>query len=142
MDFINSVSNPGLILAREQFDEMIMDVRKHADEEACGLIGGKKAIACKVYPITNSLHAPTRFRMDASEQVTALMDIERNGWDLLAIYHSHLNGPGVPSETDTLEFAYPGVIYLIIDMSGSIQAVRGFQMSNGVWREIKITVKE
>jgi proteasome lid subunit RPN8/RPN11 len=130
----------GLSLTHEQFDEMLFHVRQLVDEEACGLVGGKAATALKVYPVTNALHSPTRFRMEARGQIKALMEIEHNGWDLLAIYHSHLKGSGKPSETDTAEFAYPGVSYLIFNLSGTVQILRGFHMIAGEWIEIPVVI--
>jgi proteasome lid subunit RPN8/RPN11 len=106
-----------LSLTRGQFDEMLFHVRQHVDEEACGLVGGKSATALKVYPITNALHSPSRFRMEARGQINALMEIERNGWDLLAIYHSHLKGPGTPSGDGYSGICLSGVSYLIFNLS-------------------------
>ena len=140
MDLISVSKDTELSLTREQFDEMLFHVRQLVDEEACGLVGGKSPTALKVYPVTNALHSPSRFRMEAREQINALMEIEHNGWDLLAIYHSHLKGPGKPSETDTAEFAYPGVSYLIFNLSGIVQILRGFQMIAGEWIEIPIVI--
>jgi proteasome lid subunit RPN8/RPN11 len=81
--------------------------------EACGLVAGIHAVSCAVYPVTNELRSPVRYRFDPQEQVEAFMDIEAHGWELLAIYHSHPNGPELPSQTDVEEFAYPGVLSLI-----------------------------
>ena len=140
LDPVSLTEGAGLTLTRDQFEEMLVDVRRHSDEEACGLAGGILSTVEKIYPITNALHSSTRFRMDATEQVRALMEIEQNGWELLAIYHSHVKGPGRPSETDTKEFAYPGVAYLIFDLSDGGQELRGFRMDGGKWVEIAITI--
>lgn len=121
---------------------MLCNVVTQCTEEACGLIGGMNNKAIKIYPITNSLHSPTGFRMDAAEQVKAMSEIERNGWELLAIYHSHLRGPEYPSVTDTAEFAYPGVAYLIFDLSGTSPAIHGFQMVDGEWTENPVVIDE
>ena len=142
MALVNSPGNYQFHISRAQYEEMLHDVRIHDGEEACGLIGGKQGDSLKIFPVTNSLHSPTRFRMDASEQVKALMEIERNGWELLAIYHSHLLGPGNPSETDTAEFAYPGVSYLIFNLSENSQVLRGFQMIAGEWIEIPVMISD
>jgi len=142
LDPVNSPENTGLFLTREQYETILLDVWLHKEEEACGLVGGVLPSAIKIYPVANALHSPTRFRMDAHEQVRALMDIEQNGWELLAIYHSHLQGPGEPSETDKNEFAYPGVIYLIVDLSKSKQTLRGFKLLYSSWIEIPINIKD
>jgi proteasome lid subunit RPN8/RPN11 len=141
LDSINIPNDLGLILTRQQYRTIIYDVQSHANEEACGLIAGQLPNAKKIYPITNELHSATRFRMAGSEQIYALMDIEDKGWDLIAIYHSHLYGPGEPSETDKNEYAFPGVYYLIIDLSSTVIQLRGFDLIYGNWIEVPIRIK-
>jgi proteasome lid subunit RPN8/RPN11 len=51
--------------------------------------------------------------MEPREQLRAFLDIETAGLMLCAIYHSHPAGPDHPSPMDLVEFAYPGVLYLI-----------------------------
>ncbi len=88
-----------------------------APEEACGLLAGLDGRVQKLYQITNSLHSTTHFQMDAQEQVQAFLDLERRGLELLAIYHSHPVGPSTPSPADLAEFAYPGVLYIILTLA-------------------------
>lgn len=109
-----------LILERVLWMEMQAHVQNCLPEEACGLVAGDEITpvsnlghARAVYPVTNILRSPVRFRMDPSEQLAAFLAMEAQGWDLLAIYHSHPNGPDCPSPTDLAEFAYPGCLYLI-----------------------------
>lgn len=110
------------------------------NEESCGLIAGIENIAKIIYPITNTLHSKTRFRMKATEQIDAMIEIERRGMDLLAIYHTHIEGPGHPSIIDTEEFSYPGVVYLIINLLTAKQIIRGFHLIAGQWQEIPIVI--
>jgi len=110
---LDPLKSPELVLARVHWDEMSLQVSDASPEEACGLIAGNGNTAKRIYPIPNELHSPVRFRLEAQMQLKAFMDIEKHGFELLAIYHSHPSGPGFPSETDLREFAYPGVFYLI-----------------------------
>lgn len=96
--------------------QILADVARRATlgEEACGLVGGRHGRAELVLPVTNRLHSATRFEMEPGELVRGLQrleDVEK--FELLAIYHSHLQGQGEPSETDRAEFYYPGVAMLI-----------------------------
>ena len=84
-------------------------------------------------PITNELHSPVRFRMDPAEQLQAFLQFESQGLDLLAIYHSHPNGPPHPSPTDIAEFTYPGVLYLILSPGPSGWQVREFEFRDGIF---------
>ena len=87
-------------------------------EEGCGLLGGPipvdgAAIAVYILTVENELHSPVRFRMPPAALLAALNTLESRGLDLLAVFHSHPNGPEQPSPTDCAEFAYPGVLSLI-----------------------------
>lgn len=139
---MSSPATPHLHLTREQHDSMLNHIRLHEHEEACGLVAGRQGQAHKIYPVDNALHSPTRFRMDPAQQVKAFLDMENSGLELLAVYHSHLHGPAQPSETDTKEFAYPGVIYLIFDLSKTDPVCRGFSLLEGQWSEVQLTISD
>lgn len=111
-------------------------------EEICGLIGGTQGRALQILPITNSLHSPVRFRMDAAEQLAAFLELEGAGLELLAIYHSHPAGPAVPSETDRAEFAYPGVWSIILSPVASGWQARAFDLAAPDQREIPIEIED
>ncbi len=108
-------------------------------EEACGLIGGREGKGELAIEITNELHSPTRFRMLPIEQFRAFMRFEAEQLDLLAIYHSHPNGPPGPSATDAAEFNYPGVLYLILSPSGGGWQVRAFRFEDGAFTEVELS---
>lgn len=102
-----------LILQPVIWQRMLEDVRARTPLEACGLLAGKGNRIEKVYPTANVLASAVRFQMAPEEQLKAFLDIEARQLELLAIYHSHPGGPPQPSPTDLVEFAYPGVLYLI-----------------------------
>lgn len=139
MDHLIPTDHPVIIITSKQLEEILADIDQCPDEERCGLIGGLHSTAERVYPVTNCLHSATRFRMHAQEQVKALLDIEQHGWELMTIYHSHPHGPGEPSETDTKEYSYPGVVYIIHNRLAK-QHLRAFRLIEGEWLEIPITV--
>ncbi len=72
-----------------------------------------------VLPISNQHHSPVRFYMEPHELVKAFAWLDENGLDLAAIFHSHPDGPPGPSATDLAEFAYPGVLYLVLSPAGA-----------------------
>ena len=128
--------------SNSQFGEILSDVCARGNEEACGLVAGLHGVAIKIYPITNCLHSRTRYLMDGNEQVRAMLDIEQNGLELIGIYHSHLKGRGEPSEIDKQECTYPDVVYLIMDMSGNTQSMRGFRLIECSWVEIPVVIMD
>ncbi len=98
------------------WQEMLAHVIACLPEEACGLIGSSPGenTAAVVLPIENELHSQVRFRMAPTEQLKAFYWLEDRNLDLVAIFHSHPHGPRHPSATDLAEFAYPGVLMLIL----------------------------
>lgn len=118
--------SPSLTLTQELWEQMRQHVAVAAPEEACGLIGGQGSRGFQVFPITNLLHSPVRFRMAPEEQLQALIQMEENGLELLAIYHSHPLGPDHPSNTDIAESYYPEAIYLIWSDGSAGWNCRGF----------------
>jgi proteasome lid subunit RPN8/RPN11 len=117
-------------------------VARLAPEEACGLLSGKEGRVEAAIPVTNELHSPVRFRMDPREQLHAFHRIEHDGTDLLAIYHSHPQGPGRPSPTDLDEFYYPGVLSAIWWRQDGEWSMRVFDLDSDPFVEVPVEVIE
>jgi len=109
---MNSLS-AGIYLTAEHWTQIKADIIARSSEEACGIIAGIGNSTYLVIPVTNILHDLYQFRMDPGEELRAFQQIDDNGWDVLAIYHSHPNGIDHPSSTDYEELTFPGIIYLI-----------------------------
>lgn len=99
--------------------------------EGCGLVAGDdEGWVTAVYPIKNSLQSPTAYRMDPKQQLQAMLALEANGWHLVAIYHSHPQGPETPSETDIKQAYYPESLTMLVSLqTRSKPAVRIFQIA-------------
>jgi proteasome lid subunit RPN8/RPN11 len=80
--------------------------------------------------------------MNPQQQLDALLDMEQNGWDLLAIYHSHPHGPELPSHTDILEHFYPDALCMIWSKGTAGWVCRAFQIQNGNLNNIEIRYEE
>ncbi len=134
-----------IYLTNEQVEEMIRHARREYPNEACGLLAGKDGRVEKVYGMTNADHSPVTYRLDPEEQYRAFTEIEEEGWELLAIYHSHSHSPAYPSATD-LELAfYPDCFYLIISLADRDQpTIRAFRIVEGMIEEerVEITLSE
>jgi proteasome lid subunit RPN8/RPN11 len=102
-----------IVIPDPVFIAMLEHVRACLPEEACGLLGGMGGRAVVALPVENALHSATRFRMAPEAQVAAMLELERRGLELTAIWHSHPSGPPEPSAIDTAEAAYPEAGYLI-----------------------------
>lgn len=130
-----------LRLSRVDYEKMVAHVQAQWPEEACGLLAGPEGQVRQVYLVENIRHSPVAYEMHGLEQVQAMVEMEAQGWDLLAIFHSHPHGPPFPSETDIELAFYPEAVYIIfaLDEPGQWQA-RGFQIENGAVRPVPLEV--
>jgi len=115
-------------LEPEHWAQMEADVSAKEPEEACGIVAGLANRSSMVIPVTNMLHSPNKFRMEPAEELNAFYIAEREGLEIIAIYHSHPHGMGEPSITDFTELTFPGIIYLIWYKDSIKWQCRGFLM--------------
>jgi len=119
---------------------MAYHVDKEVPLEACGLLAGLEYKSMAVFPIKNILESPIRYRMDPKEQFEKFLVIEKQGWELLGIYHSHPLGPSGPSQTDLEEATYPDSVYLILSPSIETWQCIGFTILAKQATEVKIII--
>jgi len=125
-------------LTNRQREEMLAHILACLPEEGCGLLGGRGSQAEVVIAVANALHSPVRFEMDANEQVQAMLALERQGLEIVAIFHSHPAGPPYPSITDLRENAYPDAASLIWYPDGEAWQVKAFRLVEHVFEEIPV----
>ncbi|MFO7625063.1 MAG: M67 family metallopeptidase [Anaerolineales bacterium] len=130
----------GICIRQEHCDEMRSDVEDQLPNEACGLVAGKDRCSVRVFPIKNILASPIRFRLDPQQQLDAMLSMEEQGFDMMAIYHSHPAGPPHPSVTDIVESAYPDVVNLIWYPQGGEWRCRGFIITTDQMVEVTLDI--
>ncbi|MHB0923514.1 MAG: M67 family metallopeptidase [Bellilinea sp.] len=129
-----------LFLTQEQIAEMKAHVESCAPEEGCGLLAGRDHKVELTILITNQTHSPVRYNMEPRELIAALYKIEERGLELLASFHSHPNGPAVPSESDVKEYAYPETYMLILSKTMDKWKVKGFRIIDETHSEIELRI--
>jgi proteasome lid subunit RPN8/RPN11 len=132
---------PSLQLVDDVWNQMLYHVLAMLPEEACGLIGGSAGRGQVVLPVTNAAQSSVRYRMDPAGQVKALLAIEAQGLELVAIFHSHPAGPAGPSATDVAEYAYPEAVCLIWSPDPE-WTCRGYDLADGSARAIRLVLPE
>lgn len=125
------------------YEDMVRHCHAVAPEEACGLLAADSTgMAIKAYCGTNLDASPVSYTLDPSEHITALHDAERHGWHLAAVFHSHPNGPAIPSRTDVTRALEPEWLYIIIGlMEPGRPSVRGFRIVDGMVTEEPIVTE-
>ena len=122
-------------------DDMVAHARAELPNECCGILSGKSGRVSKLYRMTNVEASPFRFSMDPREIAEVDMEAGQNGWDLLAIYHSHTRSEAFPSDTDVRLAAgtvglWPEIRYILVSlMDADAPQVRLFRIAGDVVTE-------
>ena len=127
-----------LVFARAEFDRMLAYLRGDVTEERCGLLVGGGGRVTRVLPVPNAAKSPTEYRMDGQEFVDALIACD---WEPLAIFHSHLAGPPLPSQTDIDSATVPEAVYVIASLASEPPSVRAFRIVAGRVSETELRIE-
>lgn len=127
-------------IAPELYQQLIEHAREEAPNECCGMIASSDGQAVSVHRAANAAASPLRYEIDGAEQYRILMQIEEEGLDLGAIYHSHTRTEPYPSQTDIGLAFYPDSLYLIIGLAGAEPEVRAFSIREGQVEEATLEV--
>ncbi len=108
--------------------------------EGCGLLAGNGRQVRQVLALPNAERSPQRFRAEAKAQVAAMLELDRNGWELLGVFHSHPGMPAQPSETDQLQAYYPEAVSIIFGQpaNGGGWDARAFRLQAGSSRPVQL----
>ena len=102
-------------LKREHLDEIIEHARR---EEVCGILAGRDGVVSRVYHGTNVAASPTvRYEMEPTQQLEIMRELEDEGQQMVAIYHSHPHSQAYPSRTDRDLAYYPDCVYIIVSLA-------------------------
>jgi proteasome lid subunit RPN8/RPN11 len=106
------------------------------------MVAGRDDEAVKVFRATNIEHSQLRFMIDPKQQLQIDREIEADGLELTAIYHSHTRTEPRPSETDII-FAklWPGVLWVIVGLAGEDPRVRLWRIDDGHADEAELVVE-
>ncbi len=121
-----------LTLPKKFIDEMIAHAREEAPDECCGIIAGQDGRAVKLFRARNSEASPYRYNVDSQDLFRIYRDCDGNGWEFLAIYHSHTASEAYPSPTDVRLASWPDAYYVLVSLQDpKIPAVRAFRIVEG-----------
>ncbi len=139
-----------LVLSARHLDA----IRRHAEtdypREACGLIGGTAAggrkVAVQLVPLKNARvdSARNRYLIDPEAFRRAQAKLDRDGLDVIGVYHSHPDHPPVPSAYDR-DNAWPWLSYVIVEVrEGGARAEKSWVLAEGrqTFAEEPVTIEE
>jgi proteasome lid subunit RPN8/RPN11 len=137
--------------------ELLAEIVAHAQEipkiECCGVVaveaddgpvgtgtGTGTKRATRVYRAENIHASALKFEIDPIELLKLNNAIDDEGWEIGAIYHSHVRSAPYPSQTD-IGFAasWPGVEWIIVGLaSGERPDVRSYLIDGADVSEVEL----
>jgi proteasome lid subunit RPN8/RPN11 len=129
-------------------------IRRHGEAdypaEACGLIGGTieddRKVAVQLVPLANGRtdSARNRYLIDPDSFRRAQDRLDRDGLEVIGVYHSHPDHPPAPSAFDR-EHAWPWLSYAIVAVEqGRAGALKSWVLAEdrGTFQEEVVTIEE
>jgi [CysO sulfur-carrier protein]-S-L-cysteine hydrolase len=129
---------------------LLAEIVAHAQEipkiECCGVVAvnaapeGEARTATRVYRAENIHASALKFEIDPMELLGLNNTIEDEGWEIGAIYHSHVRSAPYPSQTD-ISFAasWPGVEWIIVGLaSGEQPDVRSYLIDGAEVSQVEL----
>lgn len=134
-----------LRLLRSIHDRIVSHARADLPRECCGLVGGLptdldlSGPRVELFPLSNAAPGLDFYEIDAYDLFRVTRDLDADGRDIVAIYHSHPTGPARPSETDIELAFWPDAWYLICSLDDPANPdLRAFRIVDGNVREARI----
>jgi [CysO sulfur-carrier protein]-S-L-cysteine hydrolase len=138
----------GMAIAQALLEQILAHALQDAPDECCGVVGvspGAPRRAVSVHRAANAAAAnlrPLRFEIDGLEVLRLIEQIESEGLELGAIYHSHTRTEPRPSQTD-INFAklWPGVLWIIVGLANGEVDVRTWRIDDGKVSDAELVVE-
>ncbi len=127
-------------IARDLYDELVAHAVAEAPNECCGMIASRDGDAVRVFRAANAAASPLRYEIDGAEQYRIQMEIDDEGLDLGAIYHSHTRTAPYPSQTDINLAFYPDALYIIVGVASDQPEVKAYEIRDGKVADAELTV--
>jgi proteasome lid subunit RPN8/RPN11 len=139
----------GLTISTSLADELLAHARSEVPLEACGILAGSLAEgrATAYHPARNADASPFVYTVHPDDLVRIVLGIEDAGKDLVAIFHSHVQSPPVPSATDRRQAMYPDAIYLLATLmeadadAEAMRALRAWRIRDQEATEVSLRIE-
>ncbi len=109
--------------------------------EACGYLAGKDRRVFSRIQMRNVDQSPEHFSFDPQEQFAAIGQAREEGYDLIAVYHSHPATPARMSDEDIRLANDTEIVYIIMSLKDEV--TKAFSIDTGkVVTEIPVQLME
>ncbi|MBF0428851.1 MAG: M67 family metallopeptidase [Magnetococcales bacterium] len=120
------------VIPRIFVNKMLAHAQRTHPRECVGVLTGVGEEVRGWHSLTNVEGDSHRFLADPAEQIELFRKMRMQGQEVVAIYHSHPNGPATPSAYDLEQTNYPEALTLIVamDTEGRLE-INGFLLREG-----------
>lgn len=106
-----------IILSQSQKQILVDHAKKWAPAESCALLFGKEESGTftthQVYLTKNIENSPVNFVISNEELLSGYQEAEKNGLEVIGIFHSHPHSEAIPSSTDKKFMTINPVVWII-----------------------------
>lgn len=131
-----------LRLTLEHLETMVQHSREEAPREACGILGGRDGRVLRLFRARNSRGDNVTYYMEPQDQLRIFRQLDEEGLELVALYHSHPASPAYPSATDVAQAFYPDSVYVIVSLASEPPQVRAFRIREGSVQEVTLQLAD
>ncbi|AEL25105.1 Mov34/MPN/PAD-1 family protein [Cyclobacterium marinum DSM 745] len=136
-----------MVYLEENILKEILQYIEKIPEESCGFLLGKNSNRAKrvikILPVKNDSkeNRKKKYSINPKDFIEAEKIAIENEWSLLGVYHSHLNWPASPSETDRI-MAFPNLSYIIISLQEQVfSEIRSWKLTQAkTFKEEKLVI--
>jgi [CysO sulfur-carrier protein]-S-L-cysteine hydrolase len=133
-------------IARELLEEIVAHALEDPTIECCGVVAtlpagdGEAKVATRVYRAENIHASALKFEIEPIALYRLNETIEDAGWEIGAIYHSHVRSEPYPSQTDVgFAAGWPGLEWIIVGLaSGERPKVRSYVIDRADVSEVPL----
>jgi proteasome lid subunit RPN8/RPN11 len=111
-------------------------------DEACGLLGGRAETGFveKCYPTRNAAESARIYTVEPRDHLHADLDAERNGLEIVGVFHSHTHTDAYPSPTDIEQAPDPNWHYVLVSLRNSHPVLRSYRILGGNAEEESVII--
>jgi len=125
------------------WSRVVEHARREYPLESCGILAGKNGKITRVYSMKNTEKSSSSYLMAPEEQLKVFREVEEEGLELSAIYHSHPHSQAFPSQRDVDLAFYPDSLILIISLLDPKAPQAGvFQIESGKIEQKALKITE
>jgi len=132
-----------LRLTSETYFQMIGHCLSGLPDEACGLLSGdpRTSDVAACHPTHNLAASAKLYTVDPKEYLMADRAAERQGREIIGVFHSHTHTDAFPSPTDVAQAPDPGWHYVVVSLRDVLPVVRSFRIVEGRIDEEAVIVR-